>query len=36
MAFDVKLDDGVAELVLNKPPVNALASGEWAALLLIR
>jgi len=26
------LDDGVAELVLNKPPVNALASGEWAAL----
>jgi enoyl-CoA hydratase len=32
MAFDVKLDDGVAELVLNKPPVNALASGEWAAL----
>jgi enoyl-CoA hydratase len=32
MAFDVKLEDGVAELVLNKPPVNALASGEWAAL----
>jgi enoyl-CoA hydratase len=32
MAFDVKLEDGVAELVLDKPPVNALASGEWAAL----
>jgi enoyl-CoA hydratase len=32
MAFDVMLEDGVAELVLNKPPVNALASGEWAAL----
>ena len=32
MAFDVKLEDGVAELVLNKPPVNALASREWAAL----
>jgi len=32
MAFDVKLEDGVAELLLNKPPVNALASTEWAAL----
>jgi len=32
MAFDVKLEDGVAELLLNKPPVNALASHEWAAL----
>src|SRR3989304_5402566 len=32
MAFDVKLEDGVAEVVLSKPPVNALASFEWAAL----
>jgi enoyl-CoA hydratase len=32
MAFDVKIDSGVAELVLNKPPVNALASHEWTAL----
>src|SRR3990172_7788563 len=32
MAFGVKLEDGVAEIVLNKPPVNALASFEWAAL----
>ena len=32
MAFDVKLEDGVAELVLNKPPVNALTSVEWDAL----
>jgi enoyl-CoA hydratase len=34
MAFDVKLENGVAELVLDKPPVNALASHEWAALAL--
>jgi enoyl-CoA hydratase len=34
MAFDVKLENGVAEVVLNKPPVNALASHEWAALAL--
>src|SRR5512145_1306508 len=32
MAFDVKLENGVAEVVLAKPPVNALASHEWAAL----
>ena len=32
MAFQVKLEDGVAEVVLSKPPVNALASFEWAAL----
>ena len=32
MAFDVKIDRGVAELVLNKPPVNALDSREWDAL----
>jgi enoyl-CoA hydratase len=32
MAFGVKLEKGVAELVLDKPPVNALASHEWAAL----
>jgi enoyl-CoA hydratase len=32
MAFDVTLENGVAELLLNKPPVNALASHEWAAL----
>jgi enoyl-CoA hydratase len=34
MAFDVKLENGVAEVVLDKPPVNALASHEWAALAL--
>ena len=32
MAFDLKLSEGIAELVLDKPPVNALASFEWAAL----
>jgi enoyl-CoA hydratase len=32
MAFDVSVDKGVAELILNKPPVNAFDSGEWAQL----
>jgi enoyl-CoA hydratase len=32
MAFDVSVEEGVAELVLNKPPVNAFDSGEWAEL----
>ena len=32
MAFDVSVDKGVAEIVLNKPPVNALDSREWAQL----
>jgi enoyl-CoA hydratase len=32
MAFETTLEDGIAEVVLNKPPVNALASAEWAAL----
>ena len=32
MAFDVSVDEGVAEVVLNKPPVNAFDSREWAQL----
>jgi len=31
-AFITSLDNGVAELVINKPPVNALDSHEWHAL----
>ncbi|MBA1306545.1 enoyl-CoA hydratase family protein [Stutzerimonas stutzeri] len=31
-AFITSLDNGVAELVINKPPVNALDSHEWQAL----
>lgn len=31
-AFITRLDNGVAELVINKPPVNALDSHEWQAL----
>ncbi|CDZ96044.1 enoyl-CoA hydratase family protein [Pseudomonas saudiphocaensis] len=31
-AFSTSLDNGVAELVINKPPVNALDSHEWQAL----
>lgn len=31
-AFITSLDNGVAELVINKPPVNALESHEWQAL----
>ena len=32
MAFDLSTTDGIAELVLNKPPVNAFDSKEWAQL----
>jgi enoyl-CoA hydratase len=32
MAFDVRVENGIAEIALNKPPVNALASDEWTAL----
>ncbi len=31
-AFETNLNDGIAELVLNKPPVNALDSAQWHAL----
>ncbi|NBA93721.1 enoyl-CoA hydratase family protein [Pseudomonas sp. R5(2019)] len=31
-AFNVKCDGGIAELILDKPPVNALDSSEWLAL----
>lgn len=31
-AFTSKIDDGIAEIVINKPPVNALDSAEWHAL----
>jgi enoyl-CoA hydratase len=32
MSVDVNVDKGVAEVVLNKPPVNAFDSQEWAGL----
>lgn len=31
-AFQTSIQDGIAELVINKPPVNALDSAEWFAL----
>ncbi len=31
-AFNVEINQGIAELVINKPPVNALDSNEWLAL----
>lgn len=31
-AFRVAIDNGIAELVIEKPPVNALDSREWLAL----
>jgi enoyl-CoA hydratase len=31
-AFKVDINQGIAELVINKPPVNALDSKEWLAL----
>ncbi len=31
MAFEINIEDGVAELVLNNPPVNALDSAGWFA-----
>jgi len=32
MAFETSVRDGVVELVLDKPPVNALDSGDWLRL----
>lgn len=32
MAFDSHLENGIAEVVFNKPPVNAFNSTEWAAI----
>lgn len=32
MAFDSTIKDGIAEVVFNKPPVNAFNSSEWAAI----
>ena len=31
-AFATEINDGIAELVIQKPPVNALDSNEWLAL----
>jgi enoyl-CoA hydratase len=31
-AFQTIIEGGIAELVINKPPVNALDSSEWYAL----
>ena len=31
-AFRISIDAGIAELVIDKPPVNALDSAEWFAL----
>ncbi|MCL5041335.1 MAG: enoyl-CoA hydratase family protein [Gammaproteobacteria bacterium] len=31
-AFNSEISSGIAELVINKPPVNALDSNEWLAL----
>ncbi len=32
MIFTTDIDGGIAELTFNKPPVNAFASDEWAAI----
>ncbi len=32
MSIDVRIEDGIAELLLNHPPVNALDSRGWAKL----
>ena len=32
MSLDVRIEDGIAELLLNHPPVNALDSRGWARL----
>ena len=32
MAFSTTIEQGIAELVFNKPPVNAFNSAEWAAI----
>lgn len=31
-AFTTQIDQGIAELVIDKPPVNALDSQQWRAL----
>lgn len=32
MAFSSSVEAGVAQLVFNKPPVNAFNSAEWAGI----
>ena len=32
MAVETLIKDGIAELVFNKPPVNAFNSAEWAEI----
>ena len=32
MAFSSTVDAGIAEVVFNKPPVNAFNSAEWAGI----
>ena len=32
MAVETLIKDGIAELVFNKPPVNAFNSDEWAQI----
>ena len=32
MAVETLIKDGIAELVFNKPPVNAFKSAEWAEI----
>lgn len=32
MAFSTKIEGGIAELVMDKPPVNAFAAADWFAL----
>jgi enoyl-CoA hydratase len=32
MAFNSSVDAGIAEVVFNKPPVNAFNSAEWAGI----
>ena len=32
MAFHIEIQEGVAHLILNKPPVNAFNSAEWAGI----
>ena len=32
MAFELSIDGGIAELVVNNPPVNAFATRHWFEL----
>jgi len=32
MTFECSINDGIAEMVFNKPPVNAFTSVEWASI----